>query len=178
MNRFALIPLALFANACASAEEAEEAVTDATEEVRMAYDEIEAELDRTNPTYTSRIIRVAERMFRNEMADAGCTFVAATAGGWRNRSFRTTLNIIDMTGHQPMRLNGKLTWDSNESGELRAKGHNAYDRQVVTLEGDWLNDEIDGDLLFSGSDKAYRFFGNKRDRGIGGMIIGAVAACK
>ena len=102
MNRFALIPLAFFANACASAEEAEEAVTDATEEVRAAYDEVEAELDRTNPTYSQRIIRVAERMFRNDMADEGCTFVAATAGGWRNRSFQVSLNIIDTTGHQPM----------------------------------------------------------------------------
>ncbi len=178
MTRFALIPLALFANACASAEEAEEAVTDATEEVRMAYDEVEAELDRTNPSYSSRMIRVAERMFRNEMADAGCTFVAATAGGWRNRSFRTTLNVIDMTGHQPMRLEGKLTWDSNESGGLVAKGHNAYDGQTVVLEADWLNNDIDGDLLFSETEKEYRYFGKKRERGMAGLIIGAVAQCK
>jgi len=177
MTRFALIPLALFANACASAEEAQEAVTDTTEEVRAAYDEVEAELDRTNPTYSNHIIRVAERMFRSEMADEGCVFVAATAGGWRNRSFRATLNIIDTTGHQPMRLEGKLTWDSNNSGQLLAKGHNAYDGQVAALEADWLQDEIDGDLLFSGAENGYRFFGKKRERGQAGMIIGAVASC-
>ena len=178
MNRFALIPLALFANACASAEEAEEAVTDATEEVRMAYDEIEAELDRANPNYSYRIVRVAERMFRDDMADEGCMFVAATAGGWRHRSLRTTLNVIDANGHQAMRLEGKMTKVSNDSGELRAKGHNPFDNQTIALEADWLNGDIYGDLFFSDADKEYRFFGKKRDRGVGGMIIGAVAVCK
>ena len=178
MTRFALIPLALFANACASAEDAQNAVTDATEDVRAAYDEVEAQLDRSNPTYSNRIIRVAERMFRSEMAAEGCTFVAATAGGWRNRSFRATLNIIDNTGHQPMRLQGKLTWDSNDSGQLLAKGHNAYDNQLAALEADWLQNEIDGDLHFSGAETSYRYFGKKRDRGLGGLIIGAVADCK
>ena len=179
MTRFALIPLAFFANACASAEEAQEAMTDATEEVRNAFDEIEAEQDRSTAAYGSMVARVTERMFRKELSDAGCRFVAGVTGGWHNRSQKTSLNVFDTTGHRALELKGMMNWVDNSSGEILAKGHNASDNMTVVLEADWLNQKIDGDLIFTQeANKAYRFFGEKRNGLRGGRIIGAVGMCK
>ena len=176
MTRLVLIPLAFFANACASAEEAEEAMTDATEEVRDAFDEIDGQNERTSITYTNRIVRAAHQMFRNELEDAGCKYVAAVTGGWTNRTFRTELTLISTLGESVVQMRGTMKWIDNGSGELVAKGHNASDNQTFILETDWLNDSIEGDLLV-GND-GYRFFGEKRVRGVGGAIIGAVGFCK
>ena len=179
MTRFALIPLAFFANACASAEDVQDTVTDTTEDVRNAFDEFEAEQDRTTHAYGSRVVRVTERIFRNEMSDAGCRFVAGVTGGWHNRSQKTSLNVFDTSGHLALELQGVMQWIDNSAGEITAKGHNASDNMTVVLEADWLNQKIDGDLIFTQeANKAYRFFGEKRNGAVGGRIIGAVGMCK
>ena len=179
MTRFALIPLAFFANACASAEDAQETLNDTTEDVRAAFDELEGDQDRSTAAFGNHIVRVTERMFRADMADAGCSYIAAVAGGWRNYTSKTTLNVFDTSGHHAFRLQGVMKWDDNASGQLLAKGHSASDDMTVTVEADWLNNEIDGDIFFSGNDNpTYRLFGEKRNRGTGGLVIGAVGLCK
>ena len=176
MTRFALIPLAFFANACASAEEAEEAMTDATEEVRDAFDEVEDQNARSTKTYNNRMVRAAYHMFRNELEHEGCKYVAAVAGGWTNRTFRTQLNVISTVGESVVQLKGVMQWVDNNSGEMIAKGYAPSDNQTFILEADWLNDTLDGDLLYAND--AYRFFGEKRNRGVGGVMIGAIGFCK
>jgi hypothetical protein len=50
---------------------------------------------------------------------------------------------------------------------------------TVTLEADWLDNKIDGDIFFADNPNvSYRFFGEKRHRGLGGFVIGAVGICK
>ena len=176
MTRFALIPLAFFANACASAEEAEEAMTDATEEVRDAFDEVEDQSARSTETFNNRMVRAAYHMFRNDLANEECKYVAAVAGGWINRSFNTQLNVISTVGESVVQLKGVMQWVDNNSGEMIAKGHASSDNQTFILEADWLNDTLDGDLLYAND--AYRFFGEKRNRGVGGVMIGAIGFCK
>ena len=101
MTRFALIPLAFFANACASAEDAQETLSDTTEDVRAAFDEIEGDHDRSTAAFGTHIVRITERMFREDMADAGCRYIAAVSGGWRNYTSKTTLNIFPFTSARP-----------------------------------------------------------------------------
>ena len=179
MTRFALIPFAFFANACATTDDAQDTLSNPTEEVRAAFDEIDGDHDRSTAAFGTHIVRVTERMFRADMANAGCEFIAAVSGGWRNYTSKTTLNIFDTSGHHAFRLQGIMKWQSNSEGELFAKGHSASDDMTVTLEADWLNGEIDGDIFFSGNDNpTYRLFGEKRNRGTGGLVIGAVGLCK
>ena len=133
----------------------------------------------TTAAYGSLVVRITERMFRNEMSDAGCRFVAGVTGGWHNRSQKTSLNVFDTSGHNALKLQGVMKWIDNSAGEILAKGHNASDNMTVVLEADWLNQKIDGDLIFTQeANKAYRFFGEKRNAPIGGRILGAVGMCK
>ena len=179
MTRFALLPLAFFANACANSENPQDTMTDDTEEVRAAFDEVEAAQDRRSASYGNRIVQIAEYMFANELSDNSCRYIAAVAGTWRDRTFRTALNVFDTTGHHALRMHGGMQWVDNASGEMFAKGHSAADNMTVALEADWVDNTIDGDMFFADdANVSYRFFGEKRHRGLGGLVIGAVGLCK
>ena len=179
MTRFALIPLAFFANACASAEDVQDTVTDETEQVRAAFDEVDGQLDRPTSTYGNRIARISARMFADDLNEAGCRQVGAVAGGWSDRTFRTALNVFTAQGDHAVRLHGGLTWDDNASGQLFAKGANPEENMVMAIEADWMGDKVDGDVFMgNGNGPEYRLFAEKRSRGLGGVVIGAIGYCK
>jgi hypothetical protein len=184
MTRFALIPLAFFANACASADDAQQFVSDDAEEVRAAFDELEAGQDRTTTatatttTFGDRVVRVAERIFQNDMYASGCEYVAAAAGSWRYYPANISLNVFDVSGDHEMELQGVMKWIDNSSGEIYTKGFNRMDNRRAKLEADWLHNRIEGDLTFSRDNAEYRFFGLKNHRGTGGSVIGAIVLCE
>ena len=184
MTRFALIPLAFFANACASADDAQDFVSDEVEEVRAAFDELDGAQDRsttvsaTTSSYGDRVVRVAERLFRNDMYASGCKYVAAAVGSWRYYPSNISLNVFDVSGDHEMHLQGVMKWIDNSAGEIRGKGFNQMENRRAKLEADWLHNRIEGDLTFSRDDTEYRFFGLKNHRGSGGSVIGAIGLCE
>ena len=183
MTRLALIPLALLANACASADNAQEFVSDEVEEARAAFDELEAGQDRTTTTsattssFGDRVVRVAERLFRNDVYASGCKYVAAAAGSWRYYPSNISMNVFDISGDHEMQLQGAMKWIDNSSGEIYTKGFNQMENRSAKLEADWLHNRIEGDLTFSHDKAEYRFFGLKNHRGTGGSVIGAIVLC-
>ena len=181
MTRFALIPLAFFANACASAEDVQEDTQPETSELRAAFDEIGSETDRRSATVASsyglRVVHVVDRMFRNELDAAGCKYVAAAVGSWHYYPANISLNVFDIQGTHELHMSGVMHWEDNSSGEITMKGYSQGNNEVVKLEADWLDNSIEGDMSFSSDESEYRFFGAKVHRGPGGLAIGAIGVC-
>ena len=108
MTRFALIPLAFFANACASAEEVQDLVEETTEEVREGIDSYDAETDRNARNRNKAALSYAEREFRNELAERDCDLVGAVQGNWRDRRFRLNMTVINTNADTIAKLEGAL----------------------------------------------------------------------
>ena len=144
MNRLALLPLALFANACASADEVTEAATETAEEIRESVENYDAELDRDSTDFNKDVLRYAQRAFRNEMHEGRCELMGAVIGDWKDRNFRINFNLIDIHGSSFASLGGGLGWDANNTGEIWGKGTNRYNGSTITLEGSWLDSAIEG----------------------------------
>ena len=177
MTRFALIPLAFFANACASAEEVQELIDETSEEVREGFDSYEAETDRAGENRNKRALASAERQFRNELTESDCDLVGAVYGYWRDRGFRLNLTATNEDAKTLARLQGSLSFDSNNRGEIWAKGR-TFDNSTMVLEGDWLNSAIEADIFTVGmANSDHTVFAKKTRRGLGGRVIGAVAVC-
>jgi hypothetical protein len=177
MTRFALIPLAFFANACASAEEVQDLVEETTEEVREGIDSYDAETDRSTRTRNKAMLSYAKREFRNEMAERDCDLVGAVQGNWRDRSFRLDMTVINTNADTIAKLEGALQYDANNTGEIWAKGR-TIGNNTMGLEGDWVNNAIEAVLFTAGAANSDRtVFAKKIHRGLGGKMIGAVAIC-
>ena len=177
MTRFALIPLAFFANACASAEEVQDLVEETTEEVREGIDSYDAETDRNARNRNKAALSYAEREFRNELAERDCDLVGAVQGNWRDRRFRLNMTVINTNADTIAKLEGALQYDANNTGEIWAKGR-TFSNSTMVLEGDWVNNAIEADLFTVGAANSDRtVFAKKMHRGLGGKMIGAVAIC-
>lgn len=178
MTRFALIPLALLANACASAEDVQDNLTDMTHELQRDIDEMTAETDRDADAHREHIYAAAHDMFEARLPVQGCEIVAALAGGWADRSFRLKTNMIGQSGELIATLEGRMKYTDNASGEFGAKGQLKKANDVVAMEGDWYHDHLEADLVVDGiNQQHYEVIGLKAHRGLGGQIIGAVVAC-
>jgi hypothetical protein len=178
MNRLALLPLALFANACASADEVADAATETVEELREGIESYDAELDRDSSIQNKAILRYAARSFRNEMHEGRCEFMGAVVGDWKDRNFRINFNLIDDRAQSFAFLRGGLGWDANNIGEIWGKGTNSHNDSTITLEGNWVDTAIEGDLTVRGTDNMkFVVFAEKFNRGLGGLVVGAIASC-
>ena len=178
MTRFALIPLAILANACASAEDVQDNLTDMTHELQRDIDEMTAETDRDADAHRQNIYAVAHDMFEGRLNDQRCEIVAALAGGWADRSFRLKTNMIGRSGELIATLEGRMRYVDNATGEFGAKGHIAKPQTGVVMEGDWYRDQLEADIIIDGiNQEHYEVIGLKAHRGLGGQVIGAVVAC-
>ena len=180
MTRFALIPLAILANACASAEDVQDNLTDMTHELQRDIEEMTAETDRDADAHRQNIYAVAHDMFEGRLNDQRCEIVAALAGGWADRSFRLKTNMIGRSGELIATLEGRMRYVDNATGEFGAKGHIAKPQTGVVMEGDWYRDQLEADIIIDGdgiNQVHYEVIGLKAHRGLGGQVIGAVVAC-
>jgi hypothetical protein len=179
MNHLALLPLALFANACASADEVADAATETAEEVRESVENYDMELDRDSVDFNKDILRYAARSFKNEMIEGRCELMGALVGDWRDRNFRINFNLIDIHGESFASMRGGLGWDANNTGEVWGKGINRHNDSIITLEGNWYDSAVEGDMTVNGADKMnFVVFADKFNRGLGGLMIGAIASCR
>jgi hypothetical protein len=179
MTRFALIPLAILANACASAEEAQDNLTDMTHEIQRDIEDLSAESDRSSTHFGQRVYTIAQEIFSARLQSDGCEMVGAVFGQWQDRSFKLKTELYNASGETVVGMVGGLSYDDNHSGELGAKGYIQDENTIVVMEGDWYRHQLEADLTFNrANDKAFRIIGVKVNRGLGGMMLAAGAHCE
>lgn len=178
MTRFALIPLAILANACASADEVQDGMSSADYDVVRDIEQMNADGDRSTDDHRQRVYDYTEAVFGQEVRAQGCDVVGAVIGGWPDRSFTLKADMISPSGKVITSMEGKMRYIDNSTGVFGAKGFDAKHRTGVVMEGDWFRDHLEADMYFGGPNTdRFRVIGLKRHDGLGGHVIGVVADC-
>ena len=184
MTRFALIPFALFASACADNNEYNPAAEDADQEFRDMLDETEVGTDRQHSVQTetgAKVVRIAWNRYQSEVASQGCSMIGAAYGAWTDQSqtfegaaYYNSSAMMDEWG-------GQLSTTSNGRGELSGTGFNAVTGlDALIMEGDWKGSYIHADVVTKKGNRIAEMVmvgdithvdGNR------GYFIGALADC-
>ena len=206
MIRFALIPFAFFATACADADDLTQASDDLETEFRELVEEHEVDAERSangprpvlagnqspqaigtidNPrpaTLGQRVVKVAAERFERGVAKEGCKMVGAAFGAWKDQSLEYRGQMYHPSGKPMDRIRGKVTVTGNGAGELngysvKPGGHFS----TIAIEGDWMSNHLDADV------RVRQGFERRELMLIGGIdgafdgrghFIGALAVCK
>ena len=178
MTRFALIPLAILANACASSEEVQDNLADTTHELQREIDELTADTDRETSAYRQVVYERTRAFYENRLQAEGCEMVGALTGSWENERLKVKANVIDMHGEIVVNMEGSMRFTGNDEGIIGTKGYIAREQTHVIMEGDWQRGYIEADMLLDSlNDRTMRVVGLQTPRGYGGDIVGAVARC-
>ena len=178
MNRFALIPLAILANACASAEDVQDNLTDMTHDLHRDIEDMSADYDRSTVESRQHVYDRARDIFGTRLQIDGCEMFAALVGGWVDRSFGMKADMIGESGSIIVNAVGQLQYTDNRSGTFGFKGHIQDKQTTVLVEGDWYQDHLEADVSFDGTNQErFRLIGLKAQEGLGGTVIAAVADC-
>ena len=178
MTRFALIPLAILANACASAEDVQDNLTDMTHELHRDIEDMSADYDRSSAESRQHVYDRARDIFGTRLQTDGCEMFAALVGGWVDRSFRMKADMIGESGSIIVNAVGQLQYTDNRAGTFGFKGHIQDKQTTVLVEGDWYREHLEADVSFDGAnDESFRLIGLKAQEGLGGAVIAAVADC-
>jgi len=175
MTRFALIPLAFFANACASAEEVQDLVEETTEEVREGIDDI----DYSRSLDAELLLDVAQDQFQKQLDIGDCTMVGAVAG---KITGPTAINmvLVNAGSREVMaRLNGWMSQDTNDGGGFYAQDTAMSAFNSVEFDGDWEHNAIEADVYSTQGRTIYEatLFATMTERGDASSILGVVAVC-
>ena len=178
MTRFALIPLAILANACASAEDVQDNLTDMTHELQRDIEELNADYDRSTVESRQHVYDRARDIFGPRLQADGCEMFAAVVGGWADRSFRIKTDLISESGSIIVNAVGQLRYSDNSTGTFGFKGHIHNKQTTVLAEGDWADRHLEADVSFDGTnEETFRLIGLKAHDGLGGAVLAAVADC-
>ena len=179
MTRFALIPLAILANACASSEDAQDGQTYTDEAVQRDIEELAGETARNTDAQRQATFDRIEDIFGNRIDSAGCEMVAAMTGEWFDDSVLLT-TMIEPDGRVTAKMEGRFRYTDNQEGVFGAKGHDKVKGLTVVTEGDFYRDHVEADVIMTGENwntQTFRMIGLKERRGQSGEIWAAVASC-
>ena len=183
MTRFALIPFAFFAAACADSTEFDSVSDEAADELREYLDD-EPETARRaqgGPTMAERMVRVAERRYGKQLSKDGCDFAGVGYGIWmqQNRVFAGAL--LDESGELIEKIQGKVEVIGDRYGTVSAKGGNAVPGiRKLHLEGDYRGQFFEGDIAAMDGAESVELVMVGSIKGINshrGHIFGALAIC-
>ena len=205
MTRFALIPFALFASACADSadltatsddleqefKEMVEDYHDATERRAGKLQSIDAQnlhpktagtiaAKRPN-TIGQKVVGVASDRFAPRIEKQGCVMVGAAYGMWRDQRLDFRGEVFSDSGKPMVRLHGGVEITGNGTGELGGFGFNKAGRGMkVAMEGDWKGTTLDADVFVGQRSEVTELvlIGNIEGVFEGrGHFIGALADC-
>ena len=205
MIRFALIPFAFFATACADADNLTQAADDLETEFRELVEEHEGYSERSatvmkpkvikqkpqdigtvekprTATLGQRVVKIASARFERTVRKEGCKMVGAAFGAWKDQSLEYRGQMYHTSGKPMDRIRGKVTVTGNGAGELngysvKPGGHFS----TIAIEGDWMSNHLDADV------RVRQGFERRELMLIGGIdgafdgrghFIGALAVCK
>ena len=175
MTRFALIPLAFFANACASAEEVQDLVEETTEEVRQGTEDI----DFSKSAAAEHLLESAYAEFEKELKTQGCDMVGALAGKITDPS-DIHMTVVDAKSAEVMaELIGSLTLQTNFNGGFYGQDTSMSPFNSVRIAGEWDHEAIEADVYVTRGRVIHEatLFATMTERGEASSILGVVAVC-
>ena len=183
MTRFAFIPFALFAVACADSTELDSATDEMPEELREYLDD-EPETARRvqgGMTPAERMVRAAERRYGKQLSKAGCDFVGVGYGIWTKQDRVFTGAMFDASGYLIDKIQGQVEVLGNRHGTVSAKGGNSTPEFTnLQVDGDYKRGMLEADVTAKeGPDSLdLVMVGNIRGvHNVRGHIFGALAIC-
>lgn len=185
MNRLALIPLALLANACASQTDIEAMTEDVEGDIRELLEQQDVDTERSaveDRRVRQRIINQAVRQFEDLIKAEDCTIEGVTIADWRDRSFKYRGMAMSLDAKPMATIAGILTYDDNNSGEIfGTEIHSSGDIDSVQIEGLWMGRHIEADVFIGHTnmlnEDELTLFATRKQRGLNGHFIGVLANC-
>lgn len=186
MNRFALIPLAILANACASQADIEAMAEDAEADIRELLERNDGDSERGalgTHKVRQRVVRHTVQRFEELAASEGCTIEGVALGHWRDRSFEYRGLALNLEAKHMADLTGSLTYDDNDSGDFYGKDiRSTGDIRSVDINGQWMAQFIDADVSITHvnaiNNEKFTLFAKWKQRGLGGHFVGVLADCE
>jgi len=175
MTRFALIPLAFFANACASAEEVQDLVEETTEEVREGTEDI----DFSKSASAEHLLETASTEFAKELKTQDCEMVGALAGKVTDPS-DIHMTVVDAETTEVMaKLIGSLTLQTNFNGGFYGQDTSLNPFNSMRIAGEWDHEAIEADVYVTQGRLIHEatLFATMTERGDASSILGVVAVC-
>jgi len=186
MNRFALIPLAILANACASQADLEAMAEDAEADIRELLEQDEVDSERGTMAIhevRQRVVRHTVQRFEDLAASEGCIIEGVALGHWRDRSFEYRGLVMNLEAKHMADITGSLTYDDNDSGDFFGKDiRSSGNITSVEINGQWMNQFIDADVSVihrnAFENEKLTLFATRKQRGLNGHFVGVLADCK
>ena len=186
MNRLAILPLALLANACTSQADIEAMAENTEADIRELLEQHGVDTERSameDPRVRQRIVAHAVRQFKDLTKAEGCTIEGAAVAEWRDRSFKYRGMAISLDAKPMAAITGVITYDDNNSGEIfGTESHSSGDIESVTIEGLWMDRHIEADVFIGHTNMLNKdeltLFATRKQRGLNGHFIGVLADCK
>ena len=175
MTRFALIPLAFFANACASAEEVQDLAGETAEEVRQGIDDI----DYSKSAAAEHLLETAYAEFEKELKTQDCEMVGALTGKVTDPS-DIRMTVVDASTAEMMaELIGSLTLQTNFNGGFYGQDTSLSPFNSVRIAGEWDHEAIEADVYVTRGRVIHEatLIATMTERGEASSILGVVAVC-
>ena len=183
MTRFALIPFALIAVACADSTDLDSATDEVPDELREYLDDEPETARRVQGGLTpaERMVRAAERRYGKQLSKAGCDFVGVGYGIWTQQNRVFTGAMLDASGDLIDKIQGRVDVSGQRHGTVSAKGANAVAGvSNLHVDGDYRRGMLEADVMAKeGADSLdLVMVGNIRGvHSTRGHIFGALAIC-
>jgi hypothetical protein len=186
MNHFAIIPLAILANACASQADIEAMADDAEADIRELLEQTDGDAERTalsDHRVRQRVIRRTVKQFEHITDVEDCTIEGVAIADWRDRSFEYLGMVMSLDAKPIATITGRITYDDNNSGGVfGSEIHTSGDINSLTIEGRWLDSHIDADVIIGHTDALNNdkltLFATRKQRGLSGHFVGVLANCR
>ena len=181
MTRFAIIPLAIFANACADSAGLDN-IEDTEAEVRDLIEDYGVEEDRNAShirTLGLNLVRLANTKYADSLQGSDCSVVGGAFGQWDNQSgefrgmtFHNSAQVMaTFSGHTKNQANfGIVHAENNWEVENSPK---------LILEGDWGQGDFVGDVYSADprNSTEYTIFAVVEESKTTGQFFGALTIC-
>ncbi|MEC8193586.1 MAG: hypothetical protein VX944_16250 [Myxococcota bacterium] len=151
MIRFALIPFAVFASACADSPDLAHTADDLEQEFKDMLDNpaIDAECDVHGPNALgAKVVQLAWSRYSAQVQKEGCDLVGAAYGTWEDQGMNFRGQLFQNSAMPMDGIMGRVVVTANGTGELSGIGTQAVDGvDAVYIEGDWKGTHLDADVL-------------------------------
>lgn len=185
MTRFALIPFAIFASACADSADLDQSIDEVEAEVRELIEEHDGYTERSNPSSKigPKVVQLASHRFAETLDKMDCNMVGAGFGVWGADNSRDFKGAMFHNSSQLMaRVHGEVDFSGNRHGMILGESyHTTSSKSPLLIDADWKGPKVVGDVYSangSSHDTDLALFGSMhRTSWTEGHFIFALAQC-
>ena len=186
MKCFAILPLALLANACASQADLEATAEEAEADIRELLEQNRGDSERSSLSdlrVRKRVLRHTVKQFERLAHTEDCTIEGVAIADWRDRTFEYRGLMMTMDARPVATIAGLIPYGDNNSGRITGQAvATAGDINSVDIEGLWMDGHIDADVTIKhGNDRNIEeltLFATRTQSGLDGHFAGVLAYCK